>query len=163
MGTPLNTEADFWRHVERGDGCWVWHGGRNARGYGRISFDRKSRLAHRLAWVFTNGPILDGLCVCHHCDNPCCVNPEHLFLGTQADNSADMARKGRGRSRPPRGSANHMAKLVESDVIEIRRLLALGIAQTWIGPVYGVTNCAVSLIASGRNWGHLREDVALCG
>jgi hypothetical protein len=92
-----NTEKDFWERVDKDTsptGCWLWTGGKN-HGYGRISFNGKNFLAPRIAWEFTNGPIPDGLDVLHRCDNPPCVRPDHLFLGTLKDNYDDMVQKGR--------------------------------------------------------------------
>lgn len=91
----------FWSKVTKlngHDACWVWHSSLNAQGYGQ--FWIKSLFgnlpAHRLSYALTHGPIPDRLCVCHHCDNPICVRPDHLFLGTHADNIRDMHKKGRG-------------------------------------------------------------------
>lgn len=85
----------FWGRALIGDGCWEWQGSRMGGAYGRVHVQRRGRYAHRVAWELTNGPIPDGLVVCHHCDNPPCVRPDHLFLGTVQDNTDDKMRKGR--------------------------------------------------------------------
>ena len=87
----------FWEKVRTGKGCWEWQGGRAAFGHGLIHLGNGNKLvqAHRVAWELANGPIPDGLCVLHHCDNPPCVRPTHLFLGTLGDNARDMVAKGR--------------------------------------------------------------------
>ena len=92
--------ARFWAKVRKTDGCWLWTAGTFARryGYGQFGLNGHPHKAHRLAWEFTNGPIPEGLSVLHHCDNPPCVNPAHLFLGTRGDNTRDMMMKGRSRS-----------------------------------------------------------------
>lgn len=89
----------FWKNVRKTAGCWEWRGSNNGRGYGRIMFNRQRTLAHRLAWQFSRGAIPPDMSVLHTCDNPGCVNPDHLFLGTQTDNMIDAAHKGRLRNQ----------------------------------------------------------------
>ncbi len=83
----------FWSKVDKSGDCWLWRGSVNPQGYGTFSFGGKSRGAHRVSYLLSKGEIGDGLCVCHTCDNPPCVNPDHLWLGTQADNMRDMGSK----------------------------------------------------------------------
>ena len=89
-----HTEAAFWAQVKKGPGCWVWQGTVNAQGYGRV---RRGAIggAHRVSWVIANGAIPDGMHICHKCDNPPCVRPDHLFAGTRSDNMKDCTSKGR--------------------------------------------------------------------
>lgn len=93
------TEQKFWSRVSRvaGDGCWAWIGALTSRGYGWFAAGRRQVLAHRFSYWLVNGAIESGLVICHHCDNPQCVRPSHLFCGTPQDNTDDMIAKGRGR------------------------------------------------------------------
>jgi hypothetical protein len=147
------------RHTRFGPGCWLWTARRDSFGYGRINVSGKSVGAHRVSWELANGrPIPEGMSVCHTCDNPSCVNPAHLFLGTQADNTADMDRKGRRRWRqPPRkqGSSHGRAKLTETDVYWIRYAVALGVTKTALARAYGIHITTV-YDAVCRKWKHLR-------
>lgn len=93
----LKGEESFWVKADRTSGCWIWTALKNAKGYGVVNYQYKTQLAHRLAWTLTHGPIPHGLYACHKCDTPACINPDHLFLGTQFDNMRDMAAKGRSR------------------------------------------------------------------
>jgi hypothetical protein len=143
-------KVPFWDRVLRGEDCWEWQAARTTAGYGEY----RSTYAHRHAYELAVGPIPRGLFVLHHCDNPPCVRPDHLWLGTNADNMRDMVAKGRGL----RGSAQPMAKLTEPDIPEIRRLAASGMSRTEIGRRYGVTYTAISHVLAGRTWGWLREQ-----
>jgi len=88
-------EDAFWSKVDRTGDCWIWQSSRFATGYGRVTYQGKSAYSHRVSWTLTNGEIPNGFHVCHHCDNPPCVRPDHLFLGTPLDNMRDRDRKGR--------------------------------------------------------------------
>ncbi len=92
----------FWSKVTDAGSCWVWTAHRSRRGYGTFDVEGASQQAHRVAWALSHGPIPHGMLVCHHCDNPSCVRPEHLFLGTALDNSRDRIAKGRFPARHPR-------------------------------------------------------------
>lgn len=95
----VNRKSDiqeyFWSRVDRSGDCWLWTASKTARGYGKLRVDGKQAYAHRVAYELTNGAIPDGLVICHHCDNPPCCNPAHLFMGTQGDNMRDRDAKGR--------------------------------------------------------------------
>lgn len=107
----------FWEKVQKTDGCWLWLAYKQPRGYGQFKHQGRMRLAHRFSWELTNGLIPEGECVLHTCDNPACVNPEHLFLGTQLDNSLDMYEKGRQAPSPAcAGETNGRAKLSATSV-----------------------------------------------
>ena len=91
-------EKRFWEKVQKTlDGCWNWCGAKSTAGYGYLRIEKHGVLAHRIAWELTHRDIPEGMCVLHHCDNPACVNPDHLFLGNQQDNTQDMIAKGRER------------------------------------------------------------------
>lgn len=156
-----NVLERFWPKVRVAgdDECWEWMAGRNADGYGTITMGRRGRWrpvrAHRVSWTIAFGAIPDGLWVLHRCDNPPCVNPAHLFLGTNLDNDKDRDAKGRGN--PVRGSAHCCAKLSERDVCEIRReLAAREKTQYVIADEFGVTSKAISLIARNKRWSWLQ-------
>lgn len=145
----------FWSKVQRADdgACWPWIGALNNRGYGTILRNGWARAAHRASWILANGPIPDGLCVLHRCDNPPCVNPAHLFLGTNADNIADMVAK-RRQAPPQLGSANPSAKLTEAQVVGIRQRLASGEGRTALAAEFCVTYMVISMVERRRSWRH---------
>jgi hypothetical protein len=149
--TPI--EQRFWPKVLRAgaDDCWIWTGHcDNKNGYGWIGAGGhygKAVHVHRLAYELAFGAIPEGLCVLHHCDNPACVNPSHLFLGTQKDNIEDMIRKGR------RFTGNGNAKLTLDQVREIRRLYGTGqYSQRQLGRQFGVTYPNIGSIVRGESW-----------
>lgn len=134
--------------------CWIWRAGRNKKGYGIMRWRKKMTLAHRIAYELAYGEIPQALQVLHNCpngDNPSCVNPAHLRLGTNADNVADRVRK--GRSKPRRGEQHGRAKLNTEQVRNIRSLYAEGnLSQRQIGELYGVTQEQIGYIVNRKNW-----------
>lgn len=141
----------FWANVCKGDGCWEWRGSFFNHGYGLICVSRSCKLTHRFSWELHYGDIPQGICVCHKCDNPKCVRPDHLFLGTTGENNSDRHAKGRDARMP--GIKNGRAKLTPEQVREIRRLAALGVMQKDLAVKFGITN--VSDIVRGVQWTHV--------
>lgn len=148
----VGDEARFNFFITKTETCWLWNGWRDEHGYGHFNYGDSKTSAHRYAWELVNGPITDGLFVCHHCDNPPCVNPKHLFLGTPADNSKDMSNKGRAYS--PKGTKNKNHTFTDEQVLEIRSLKA-NQPVTKTAKEYGVTHSAISNILLGKTWKHL--------
>lgn len=132
--------------------CWNWTGCLNNAGYGRIQHEGKLWYAHRFSYKIHIGEIPDGMSVLHKCDVPSCVNPDHLFLGTQADNVHDCLRKGRHRSGPVAGEKNGNAKLNTEQVAEIRAKADAGQTRKNIAEEYGVTPAHISHICLGKKW-----------
>lgn len=125
-------------------GCWNWKGAKRAGGYGAVRLDGRIRVAHRASFEDHKGPIPAGMDVCHRCDNPACINPDHLFLGTTADNMADMVAKGR-----------QGAKITKADALAIRT--ASG-TQRELAARFGISQGQISHIRSGKNWAHVGGD-----
>jgi hypothetical protein len=149
-GDPLGGERNhaplqvrFWRYVSKSSGCWLWTGKRERNGYGRIQQGGKDSPligAHRLSYEIHHGPIPAGMVVMHSCDNPACVNPAHLSVGTFKQNTADMARKGRRRGR---------IILTSEQVAAIR---ASNEPARTVAPLYGVSKSAIWAVRTGQNW-----------
>jgi hypothetical protein len=161
LARPWNTPAKFWAKVQKSDNCWEWQGDKDRDGYGVISWLKRPVRVHRLAWLLLRGAIPENLCVLHHCDNPVCVNPEHLFLGTHRDNNLDMRAKGRenrnyeGFERA-RGSSNGNAKLEEEDIQVIKELHSSGHSLRQIGRMFGVSMFPIQQIVNGKAWNHVQ-------
>lgn len=155
-------EHRFWKKVSKNGPahptlgkCWVWTGGGDSNGYGsfRVVGDKRCK-AHRYSWMVHNGQITESDNVCHKCDNPVCVNPAHLFLGSHADNQADKTSKGRQAI----GVRHGRAKLTERDVLNIRSRYVWGCVINGINPMareFGVSAHTVADVISGKNWRHL--------
>jgi hypothetical protein len=138
--------------------CWEWQGWRHPFGHGQIGRGRRIEglaYTHVVAWEVTNGPVPDGMYVCHQCDNPPCVNPAHLFLGTAADNIRDMVRK----RRHSFGEA-HASKLTEDDVLAIRRRIAKGETQQCVADSFGISRSMVGKISRFNRWKLSESDPA---
>lgn len=147
----LTLEQRFWAKVDKSGDCWIWTGCRSQLGYGQISGYR----AHRVSWQLAHGmdSIPAGMFVCHKCDNPPCVNPAHLFLGTARDNNADRARKGRGVYL--RGPAHHQA-VKNLDADKVRAILSDPRPRRAVARVFGISPGTVSRIRRKEHW--LRVD-----
>lgn len=130
------------------DGCWHWTAGRNGHGYATVSVRHNSTPVSRVIYAIKNGPIPAGMCVCHRCDNRLCVNPAHLFLGTNADNTADRNAKGRQATGP----RNPKAKVDVVSAREIIRRMRAGEFASSVGAAFGISGASVKKIASGGTW-----------
>lgn len=134
---------NFWAQIKKTSTCWPWMGSRNDKGYGHIQINKRHIYVHRFIWMWFNGAIPDGLEVCHKCDNPSCLNPKHLFLGSHADNMNDCARKGR----------NGNAKLTEWDIREIRRRTDMPVIALARAFMVGGRN--IRELKARRTWKHV--------
>lgn len=147
-------------YPNKATGCLLYLGSRTRAGYGRIrlgGFDGKEHYAHRLAYELSRGPIPDGMQVCHTCDVPNCINPDHLFLGTNADNQADMDRKGRrdATSWTMLGECHHNSKLTDDDVRFIRANCKRRGDQRRMARRFGITEANVTVIVKRKGWKHV--------
>ena len=147
----------LWAHVVKGDLCWNWTGARTSFGHGVIGLPgKRTGRAHRVSWEMHNGPIPKGMFVLHHCDNPRCVRPDHLFLGTAADNHRDCVSKGRA-VKPPvlRGRKNPSAVLTPKMVRKIRGTPRAYGYQQRLSAELGVSTYAIKRVANGDTWRHI--------
>lgn len=151
------TLDDFMRRVEfeANTGCWLWSGAPGAGGYGVAKFDGRNQKAHRVSWALHTGEMPPRVVkVCHRCDTPACVNPAHLWTGSQADNVADMVAKRRHKCVPMHGEANPGARLTSAAVVAIREGVANGIPQRRFAEQFNVSPMTVSRAARGESWNH---------
>lgn len=147
---PRSTPEKFWKRVNKTEYCWIWMGAHQKDGYGILTYHQKGYLAHRLSYELCNGLIPDGLYVCHTCDNPSCVNPSHLYLGTQSDNMKDRARRGRNNQT----RANHPRAKFSEKEIEIIRTNYTGMRgeQRRLARKYNVAESTIRSIVKFINW-----------
>ena len=162
-----NTER-FWSYVNKDfpGTCWEWIGGKRDGGYGRYWFEGKAMPSHRYSYELLNGPVPDGYIICHKCDNPACCNPDHLFLGTNARNSADMVAKGRQSKgiehakailpNRPKGINHANSVLTEEQVIEMRVLYETGKwFQRALAKRYNTSQATVQRVVTRKAWSHV--------
>jgi len=148
-----DTRKRFLRFVQLTNDCWLWTGFKGTKGYGMFSINHRSRRAHRVAYELFIGPIPTGMLVCHDCDNPGCVNPDHLYAGTQSDNIQDSVRKGR-HSGLRYGERHSQARISNREVEEIRiRYKGENVSQQTLSREYGISQMHVSNILTGKRRG----------
>jgi hypothetical protein len=153
-------EARFWARVDRTAHCWIWTGYKDVRGYGHVALRRQERrsrpeLAHRVAYALAYGAVPPGAFVCHRCDQPSCVRPEHLFLGDNSANIQDMWVKGRGARLWARGESHGLAVLTTQQVLEIRARYAAGERCGELAAAFGVGVHRIDDIVTWKSWAHL--------
>lgn len=153
----MTTQQRFEYYTKKTDGCWIWIGANfGIRRYGAFYFEGKSGGAHVYAYKAFRGEVAPGMFVCHTCDNPLCVNPDHLFLGTPKENTADMMKKQRGKW--PNGDAHHLSKLTDAQVAEVISLRGR-MPQREVASIYGVDASHISRLMSGHKRGRVFAHV----
>lgn len=177
MNRKKTTKERFWEKVDKTDSCWLWTGSKRSKGYGAFVYQKDGEVvqgrAHRYSWELHNGPIPDGLCVLHDCptgDNPACVNPEHLWLGSKADNNRDAIVKGRRKRKPNglrprrakklgyrRGEEHPNSRLTRADIENMRADRTKGMSFSILGKRYGVSIAHAFRIVHGKVWQHVEK------
>lgn len=145
----------FWSYVNKTKRCWNWNGGLFPNGYGQFRVGNNKVKTHRFSWIINGGFIPEGYCILHKCDNARCVNPSHLFLGTNKDNALDRDRKNRGASNnfhPLPGALNPSSKLKTNQVLTILNLAACGIATYQIAKAFKMSKSQIRSIRYRRSW-----------
>jgi hypothetical protein len=143
VGVPIDPVGRFFSRVRKSEYCWHWTGAKTPRGYGKLSVNNRLTYAHRFSYRHHCNPyIADHILVCHKCDNPSCVNPDHLFIGTPADNSRDMVEKNR----------SHRGSLTHKELVNILRRCAAGEKAYLVAKDYGVSEALISMIRSGKRY-----------
>jgi HNH endonuclease len=147
----------FFEKVDTGNtvnGCWLWLAGKNHQKYGRFYYDGWDQPAHRVAYILANGPVDPKLLACHSCDQPSCVNPSHIFMGTQKQNMEDCKKKGRFATHI--GEANPRARLTNAQVIQIRKLFDSGLyTRRALIKMYKIPASTLDNVIYRINWKHL--------
>ena len=154
---PVSTEQRFWSKVQKpiGEGCWLWTGWKNYRGYGGITINKKCIRTHRYSWQLHNGIIPQNMNVCHKCDNPPCVNPSHLFLGTNKDNISDCIKKGRKPITDTKGIKHWYHKFTNDQIKYIRNYPIYRGSGRELAEMFNVSRECVYAIRKNRNWKHI--------
>ncbi len=153
----------FWSYVDKSNECWEWILPSKRGGYGLFGMKTTKQYgAHRISWILHNQkPVPIGMLICHHCDNPSCVNPAHLFLGTYSDNNRDRHLKGRSKiprltsDKAARGERTGNAKMTDSKVLEIRGLHRFGFTGKELATNYGISGRCVGQIVHRETWTHI--------
>lgn len=143
----------FWDKVDKTGDCWLWVGATSGGGYGNITINKEQFSTHRLSYEMHYGAIPNGKFVCHKCDTPNCVNPDHLFIGSPLKNMQDKMQK--GRHVPPSGEINGGSKLIEEDVRRIREARLFGASQKDLAKIYNVLPNAISRVVNRKRWAHV--------
>lgn len=142
------------KYIKLDNGCWQWTANISTNGYGQISRNKTTCRAHRIAYNLYIGEIPEGMVVCHKCDNKLCVNPDHLFIGTQEDNIRDCLNKDRNAY----GSRNAKAKLKEDDIFSIKVRYKNGVTMQEIGNIFGVSKNTISQVINNKTWAKIKKE-----